>query len=330
MNALITGICGQDGAHLSELLLKQDYCVFGIDMQPDLWRLRELGIEDRVNILSADITDLSSLLRALEKSEADELYHLASQSFVGTSFDHPIAAALVTGVGTLNVLEAVRLSNPKCRVYNAATSELYGDGASSPQSELTPMKPSSPYATAKLFAFETTRLYREAYGLYSCSGILFNHEGELRGEEFVTRKISVAAARAKLGWPGKLKLGNLNAQRDWGYAREYVEAMQLMLQQSCPEDYVCATGETHAVWEFCAEAYSQLGLDWQQHVITDERLMRPSDVSSLCGNATKLATKLMWAPATHFRDLVRIMVQSDLDRMEQGVYVTRPRQEMIV
>lgn len=328
-SALITGVTGQDGAHLSELLLGKDYKVFGIDTQPDMWRLRELGLDGEVEIIPADITDLSSLIRALQYTNADELYHLASQSFVGSSFDHPVAAGLVTGVGTLNVLEAVRIAKPNCRVYNAATSELFGDGASIPQDEDTPMRPSSPYSVAKLYAYNMVRLYREAYNLYCCSGILFNHEGEFRGEEFVTRKITLGAARVKLGLVNKVYLGNLNATRDWGYAKEYVVAMYLMLQRHRPKDYVCATEEMHTVEEFCREAFKLLGLDWKAHVEVSTKFLRPQDVSVLCGSPSRLVIDLDWAPKTRFKALVKLMVDADLQRLESGTYEPRPRKEVI-
>lgn len=330
-SALITGISGQDGAHLSELLLNKGYKVCGVDTQPDLWRLRELNLDGEVEIVSADITDLSSLVRALQHSRADELYHLASQSFVGSSFDHPVAAGLITGVGTTNVLEAVRIARPDCAVYNAATSELYGDNAPEPQDESTPMKPSSPYAVAKLYSYQITRLYREAYGLYCCSGILFNHEGEFRGEEFVTRKITLGAVMIKLGLMDKLYLGSLDTMRDWGYAKEYVEAMHLVLNCGKPNDYVCATGVSHSVRDFCEEAFGLLGLDWRECVVgQDVRHLRPQDVSKLRGNPTKLREELGWETRTDFKGLVKLMINADLRRLTEGTYKQRPRKEMVV
>lgn len=330
-SALITGISGQDGAHLTELLISKGYKVYGVDTQPDMWRLRELGLENEIEIISADITDLSSLIRAIELSDADELYHLASQSFVGSSFDHPIAAGLVTGVATTNVLEAVRLTKPTCVIYNAATSELYGDNAPEPQNELTPMNPSSPYAVAKLYAYQMTRLYREAYGLYCCNGILFNHEGEFRGEEFVTRKITLGAAKIKLGLMDKLYLGDLNTMRDWGYAKEYVEVMHLLLNSGIPDDFVFATGESRTVREFCEEAFGLLDLDYREYVISDtEKHLRPQDVTRLCGDSTKLRDTFSWYPRTGFKELVRIMVTADMERLRTGTYVQRPRKEACI
>lgn len=311
---LITGSSGQDASWLALKLLNEGCKVYGLDIVPDVWRLRELAIDEQVEIVAADISDLSSLIRALEYTEADEIYHLAGQSFVGSSFDHPIAAGMITGLGTVNILEAVRITNPGCRVYNAATSELFGDNAAEPQSEETPMRPSSPYAIAKWMGYQMVRLYRECYGLFACSGILFNHEGIMRGEEFVTRKISMAVARIACGLQDTLRLGNINAYRDWGDAREYVDAMVLMLRNEEPKDYVVATGTKHSVMEFCELAFDCVGLDWKDYVDTDQRYMRPQDVCSLRGDASLIKEELGWSSKTTFSDLVRSMVEMDLKR----------------
>ncbi|MEK6860466.1 MAG: GDP-mannose 4,6-dehydratase, partial [Nanoarchaeota archaeon] len=287
--ALITGVTGQDGAHLSKLLLEKDYEVYGIVRRvstPNFWRLQHLGILDKMILISADLSDMSSLSEAIHESNPDEIYNLAAQSFVGSSFDQPLLSADVNGIGLLKILEIVRKFNPKIKVYQASTSELYGDSINSElsQNELTPFKPNSPYALAKLFAFELARIYRESYGIFVSNGILFNHEGELRGLEFVTRKITNEVAKIKLGLSNELRLGNLDAKRDWGYAPEYVELMWRILQHDKPDDFVIATNETHSIKEFVEEAFKAAGLDWKLYVRIDQQYKRPYEVPYLKGD----------------------------------------------
>ena len=317
-SALITGIAGQDAAYLSELLLQKGYRVYGCDISPDLWRLRELGIAWDIKLLSADLTDMSSLIRALEKSEACEVYHLASQSFVGSSFDHPIAAGIVTGVGTTNLLEAVRHVNPRIKVYNAATSELYGDSlpAGSVANEETPFRPASPYAIAKHYSYEMIVLYREAYDMFACNGILFNHESSIRGLEFVTRKVTYGAARIALGLQDKIYLGNTDAVRDWGYARDYVEGMWKIMQLNIAEDFVLATNETHSVKELCERVFTRLNLTWQDHVDVSDEHFRPKDVNYLRGDYSKVKKFTGWEPTVRFEELIDMMTDADYERVQ--------------
>lgn len=283
--------------------------------QGSLWRLDELGIADHVRILLLDVLEMGNLLRVLERVGPDEIYHLAAQSFVEASFEQPLYTSEVTALGTLRVLEAIRMVKPTIRFYQASSSEMYGNVEQVPQNEVTPFRPRSPYAFSKLFAHFATTNYREAYGMFACSGICFNHESPLRGEEFVTRKIAVAVARIKAGLQTELVLGNLEAKRDWGYAPEYVEAMYRMLQMDEPGDYVIATGETHSVREFAEAAFAEAGLRWQDHVRTDPRLLRPAEVHQLVGDASRARERLSWVPRIRFRDLVRIMVQAELKRL---------------
>ena len=272
---------------------------------------------DKVKLIPADLVDGASLVEAIEISEPDEVYHLAAQSFVGASFEQPVGAGEITGLGVTRVLEAIRMVNPRVKFYQASTSELYGRGNSGIQTEETPFQPSSPYAAAKLYGYWLTKIYREAYGFFACNGILFNHESPRRGETFVTRKITRAATRIKLGLQDTLYLGNLDAERDWGYAGNFVEAMWLMLQQDEPEDYVIATGETHSVHEFLDEAFTCLDLDWRDYVKTDPRYLRPSEVDVLLGDASKAREKLGWQPKVRFKELVRMMVEADLALAER-------------
>lgn len=319
-SALITGITGQDGAYLARLLLDKGYKVFGTYRRlstPNFWRLQYLDIFDKVTLVPADLIDDASIGEAIRISEPDELYHLAAQSFVGASFEQPIGAGDVTGLGVVRVLEAVRTINPRIHVYQASTSELYGDGGTEPQSETTPFRPSSPYAAAKLYGYTIVRIYREAYGLFACNGILFNHESPLRGLEFVTRKISNAAAKIRHGLQNELLLGNLNAKRDWGYAPDYVEAMWRMLQLDTPEDLVIATNESHTVREFVESAFSIVGLDADRYVRTDPRFYRPLDVNYLQGDCRKAQQLLGWTPRVTFVELVRTMVDEDMSRWDK-------------
>jgi GDPmannose 4,6-dehydratase len=319
-NALITGITGQDGAYLAQLLIDKGYEVYGTyrrSSTPNFWRLQYLGILDRITLISADLVDSSSIMSAIIVSQPDEIYHLAAQSFVGASFDQPVGAGQITGLGVTRVLESIKEINQKIKFYQASSSELYGKGNSHPQNEHTPFRPSSPYAAAKLYGYWLTTIYREAYGVFACNGILFNHESPLRGMEFVTRKISNAVAKISLGLQDKLKLGNLEAKRDWGYAPEYVESMWLMLQHERPDDYVISTGEAHSVTEFAQKAFGVVGLDWQKYVEVDDAFLRPLDVDYLRGDCSKARRQLGWEPKVKFDKLVEIMVLEDLNRWQR-------------
>ena len=319
--ALITGITGQDGGYLAKFLLKRGYEVYGTYRRlssPNFWRLQYLGIFDKINLIPVDLSDTGSILEAIKVAEPDEVYHLAAQSFVGASFETPIATGDISGLAVTRILEVIRQINPEIKFYQASTSELYGNSRSEGKlTEDTPFRPASPYAAAKLYGYWITRIYREAYRMFAVNGILFNHESPLRGLEFVTRKISNAVAKIALGLEKELRLGNLDAKRDWGYAPEYVESMWLMLQQDEPDDYVIATGEAHSVREFCEIAFDVVGLDWQEYVKVDKRFMRPLDVNYLCGDYSKAKKKLGWEPRTKFKQLVKIMVKEDLNRWEK-------------
>jgi GDPmannose 4,6-dehydratase len=313
-NALITGITGQDGSYLAELLLAKGYAVFGV-----VRRVSKLNDErirhvlDKITILEADLLDQLSLVQAIRASHATEVYNLAAMSFVGTSFAQPVATGEYTALSVTRMLEAVRLAEWPIRFYQASTSEMFGKAQAIPQNEQTPFYPRSPYGVSKLYGHWSTINARESYGLYACSGILFNHESPRRGREFVTRKISHSVASIKLGVQDTLTLGNLDAKRDWGFAGDYVEAMWLMLQQDEPEDYVIATGATHSVRDFVAAAFSHVGIqDWQRYVKTDERFMRPAEVDLLVGDASKATRNLGWRPTVTFEQLVAMMIDSDL------------------
>ena len=318
-SALITGITGQDGAYLAQLLLQKGYQVSGIlprRSSDTLWRLRELGIENDVRLIDGDITDLSSMLRALRESGAREVYNLAAQSFVGSSWSQPVLTAQITGVGALNVLEAVRLTDPSIRFYQASTSELFGLIQAERQSETTPFYPRSPYGVAKLFAHWSTINYRESFQMHASTGILFNHESPLRGIEFVTRKVTDAVARIKCGLQSKLHLGNIDAKRDWGFAGDYVEAMWLMLQQERSDDYVIATGTTTTVREMCRIAFSHVGLRHEDHVVVDPKFFRPAEVDILLGNPEKAQRQLGWKAKTSLEQLITMMVDADMRRVK--------------
>ncbi len=319
-NALITGITGQDGAYLAQLLLSKGYKVYGLIARrgsDTLWRLRELGIENDVALVNGDMIDLSSLIRALNASKAEEVYNLAAQSFVATSWEQPLLTAQVTGLGVANILEAVRIVNPKARFYQASSSEMFGLIQAERQDEKTPFHPRSPYAVAKLFGHWTTVNYRESFKIHASSGICFNHESPLRGLEFVTRKVTDAAARIKLGKQKELRLGNIDAKRDWGFAGDYVEAMWLMLQQDKPDEYVVATGRTTTVREMCRLAFVHVGLDPEKHIVIDPKFYRPAEVDALQGNPAKAKSKLGWQPKTSLEQLVAMMVNADLKRVER-------------
>jgi GDPmannose 4,6-dehydratase len=318
--ALITGITGQDGSYLAELLLKKGYEVHGIIRRASTFnteRIDHIYSDPHLDgtklfLHYGDLSDGTALARLLEKVPFDEIYNLAAQSHVRVSFDVPEYTGDVTALGALRLLEAIRETGSRCRYYQASSSEMYGKVVETPQKETTPFHPRSPYACAKVFGHYLTVNYRESYGIYACSGILFNHESPRRGETFVTRKITRAVARIKAGAQKELFLGNLDAKRDWGYAPEYVEAMWKMLQQDKADDYVIATGETHSVREFLEEAFQCVGLDWQQYVRYDARYERPAEVDLLLGDPTKAREKLGWVPRTTFRDLVKIMVEADV------------------
>ncbi len=322
MKALVTGITGQDGAYLARFLLSKGYEVCGLYRRassPNTWRLSALDVLDRIHLVCGDMTDMASLTNAIINWQPDEVYNLAAQSFVGTSFEQPLQTIMVDGMGVVALLEAVRQINPKIKLYHASTSELYGNNRSVEQglNEESVFAPASPYAAAKLLACHHIRIYREAYGLFAVNGILFNHESPLRGLEFVTRKITNGLARVKLGLQDHLYLGNLDARRDWGYAPEYVEGMWAMLQDDQPRDYVLATGEHHSVREFVARACAMLELDPEKVVRTDEKLLRPLDVNCLLGDCSLAREKLDWSATTSFDALVGIMQQADLDRWQQ-------------
>jgi GDPmannose 4,6-dehydratase len=318
--ALITGITGQDGAYLAQLLLAHGYRVYGTYRRlstPNFWRLHYIDIFNRINLLPAELNDQSSLYRAIQTSEPDEIYNLAAQSFVTISFEQPIADYLTNGLGVARILEVIRTCNPRIKFYQASTSELFGNCNHVIQSCNTEFQPSNPYAAAKLYGYWMTRYYRENHGLFASNGILFNHESPLRGLDFVTRKISNAAARISMGVKTELKLGNLLAQRDWGYAPEYVRAMWLMLQQTQPGDYIISTGESHTVSEFAQKAFALLGLNWQDYVQEDAKLKRPVDINNLKGDYSQAKNQLGWEPQVKFAELIEIMVKEDLKRWER-------------
>ena len=317
--ALITGITGQDGAYLSKFLLEKGYEVFGLYRRlsaPNFWRLQYLDVFDKVSLIPADLIDMGSLLDAIRFSKPDEVYHLAAQSFVGASFEQPVATGQVTGLGVTRILETIRQINPNIRFYQASTSELFGDATSVTLDENTVLKPASPYGAAKLYGYWMTKVYRSGFKIFACNGILFNHESPIRGLEFVTRKISNAVAKNALGIQKELRLGNLEATRDWGYAPEYVESMWLMLQQKMPDDYVVATCESHSVMEFVEKAYGCAGLDWQDFVKVDRKFLRPLDLSLTGADCSKIR-KLGWSAKVKFDELVKIMVKEDLTRWER-------------
>jgi GDPmannose 4,6-dehydratase len=322
--ALITGLTGQDGAYLAQLLLNKGYKVYGAYRRvstPNFWRLKYLDISDQVSFVPVEITDMGAIIEALKTSEPDEIYHLAAQSFVGSSFESPEATGDITGLATTRLLEGVRQFCPNSKVYFAATSEMFGrtctlNGAR-PLNENDYFYPMSPYAAAKLYAYWMTRIYRESYGIFAVCGLLFNHESPLRGLEFVTRKVANEVARIFLGLSDELRLGNLEARRDWGYAPEYVEAMWLMLQMEEPNDYVIATSEAHSVRELVDTAFSVVGLNWQDYVRLDQRFCRPLDVPCLIGDSTKAKKELGWTLKTDFYEMVEIMVMEEVNRWKR-------------
>lgn len=316
-SALITGIAGQDGAYLAQLLLNKGYKVHGICTRrgPDaLWRLRELGVLEDVSLVDGDILDVASLIRAMQQSQAAEVYNLASQSFVGTSWKQPLLTAQVAGLGVANILEAVRIVNSQARFYQASTSEMFGLTQTERQDEGTSFHPRSPYGVAKLFGHWQTVNYRESFDMHASSGILFNHESPLRGVEFVTRKVTHGVALIKTGKQKELRLGNIDAKRDWGFARDYVQAMWLMLQQDFPDDYVVATGRATTVREMCRIAFECVGLNYEDYVVIDPKFLRPDEVNVLLGYPEKARKKLGWVPKTTLEELIKMMVEADLRR----------------
>lgn len=311
--ALITGITGQDGSYLAEFLLEKKYQVFGLERRASVKNRSNIKhIENKIKFISGDLLDQNSINRAIEESNPDEVYNLASQSFVPESWHQPIYTSDVTGLGVTRVLEAIRATNPSIKFYQASSSEMFGKVQEIPQKETTPFYPRSPYGVAKLYGHWATINYRESYNIFAVSGILFNHESPRRGLEFVTRKITNTAAKIKLGLEKELFLGNLDAKRDWGYAGDYVHAMWLMLQQEKPNDFVIATGETHSIKEFVEKTFSYLELNWEDHVKIDKRFIRPAEVNTLLGDPSKAKRILNWEPKTLFEELVKMMVDSDL------------------
>lgn len=321
--ALISGISGQDGSYLAELLLEKGYLVYGIARRTALESFKERygrinHILKDVKLLSGDIQNYARVYEIINEVKPDELYHLAALSFVKTSFEDEFTVLRTNSEGTVNILNCLRKIKPDCKFYFSGSSEMFGKVTEVPQTEQTPFHPRSPYGISKCTGFYYTRFYREAYNMFCCSGILFNHEGPRRGEEFVTRKISKAVARIKLGKQKVLKLGNIDAKRDWGFSKEYVYAMYLMLQHSYPDDYIIATGETHSIKEFLEEAFSYVGLNWKGYVEIDKKFFRPSDVNLLIGDYSKAARILKWKPKTTFKELVRLMVKNDLQKQKNN------------
>ena len=316
--ALITGITGQDGSYLAEFLLQQGYEVIGMVRRTSTTNFDRIrDFQDRITIVQGDLLDQVSLINLLQEHHPDEVYNLAAQSFVPASFTQPVLTGEFTALGVTRVLDAIRIVDRGIRFYQASSSEMFGKVQEVPQRETTPFYPRSPYGAAKVYGHWITVNYRESYNLFACSGILFNHESPRRGLEFVTRKITHAVARIKLGLQDELRLGNLEARRDWGYAPDYVRAMWLMLQQAHPDDYVVATGETHSVREFCQAAFAHVGLDWEQHVVVDPKFYRPAEVDLLVGDPSKAGRVLHWKPSVTFADLARVMVDADLAGLQQ-------------
>lgn len=335
---LITGIRGQDGSYLAKLLLEKGYQVFGADRrsgESSVWRLKELGIEKEVKIIYMDLLELTNILKVIERIMPDEVYNLAAQSFVQVSFEQPIITTDIDALGVLRILESLRITNPKAKFYQASTSEMFGYVNEIPQNENTPFHPRSPYGAAKLYGHWITINYRESYNLFACSGILFNHESPLRGEEFVTRKITTGIAKIKYGQQEKLVLGNLNSKRDWGYAGDYVKGIWQILQQEKPDDYVLATGENYSVKEFIEEAFKVVGFDliWEGKDVNEKardkktkkvlvevssEFYRPAEIDFLLGDYRKAKTKFGWQPQTSFKELVRLMVEKDLQRIKDN------------
>ena len=314
--AVITGITGQDGSYLAELLLEKGYEVFGLVRRSSTVNFERIGhLQDQIELISGDLLDQKSLVSALQAARPQEVYNLGAQSFVPVSWEQPMLTGEVTGLGVTRILEAIRACDENIRFYQASTSELFGKAQETPQNEQTAFYPRSPYGVSKLYAHWITINYRESYGLFAGTGILFNHESPRRGREFVTRKITHGVARIKCGLDQQLRLGNLDARRDWGHASDFVRAMWMMLQQDAPDDYVIATGTSRTIGEFCEVAFAHAGLDWRQYVVVDERFLRPAEVHTLLGDAAKAREKLGWEPEVGFEEMVQQMVDSDLEQV---------------
>lgn len=323
--ALITGITGQDGSYLAELLLEKSYEVFGLVRRSSTVNFERIGhLQDKIELISGDLLDQKSLVSALQTARPQEVYNLGAQSFVPVSWEQPMLTGEVTGLGVTRLLEAIRTCDETIRFYQASTSELFGKAQETPQNEQTAFYPRSPYGVSKLYAHWITINYRESYGLFACTGILFNHESPRRGREFVTRKITHGVARIKHGLDQELRLGNLDSRRDWGYAGDFVRAMWMMLQQDDPDDYVVATGTSRTIGEFCEVAFAHVGLDWRQYVVVDERFLRPAEVYTLLGDATKAREELGWEPEVGFEEMVRQMVDWDLEQVAHQSASVRP------
>ncbi|MBQ4899963.1 GDP-mannose 4,6-dehydratase [Paenibacillus sp. Marseille-P2973] len=317
-SALVTGITGQDGSYLAELLLEKGYKVYGLRRRTSTPMMENIEhIKNEIEFIEGDLLDQGSLINAVRKSNPDEVYNLAAQSFVATSWEQPVLTGQATAIGVTNMLEAVRLTKPEARFYQASSSEMFGKVVETPQKETTPFYPRSPYGVAKVYGHWITVNYRESYDMYACSGILFNHESPRRGVEFVTRKVTDAVARIKMGLQSELRMGNLDAKRDWGFAGDYVKAMWLMLQQDTPDDYVISTGETHTVHELVEIAFGHAGLNWRDYVVIDPKFVRPAEVDLLLGDSSKAQEKLGWKLEVGFEELVKMMVDSDLKKLNQ-------------
>ncbi len=320
--ALITGITGQDGSYLAEFLLEKGYDVVGMVRRTSTINFDRIEhLQDKITIVQGDLLDEVSLIDILREHRPHEVYNLAAQSFVPTSWKQPVLTGECTALGVTRLLDAIRMVDPTVKFYQASSSEMFGKVQEIPQTEKTPFYPRSPYGVAKVYAHWITVNYRESYGLFACSGILFNHESPRRGHEFVTHKVTLGAAQIKMGLANELRLGNLDSKRDWGYAGDYVKAMWLMLQQPQPDDYVIASGETHSVRELCEVAFGYLGLDWRDYVVVDSRFLRPADVDYLVGDASKARRVLGWVPEVGFQELVRIMVDADLEALRRRKYM---------
>ena len=323
--AVITGITGQDGSYLAELLLEKGYEVFGLVRRSSTVNFERIGhLQDKIELISGDLLDQKSLISALQTARPQEVYNLGAQSFIPVSWEQPMLTGEITGLGVTRLLEAIRACDENIRFYQASTSELFGNAQESPQNEQTAFYPRSPYGVSKLYAHWITINYRESYGLFACTGILFNHESPRRGREFVTRKITHGVARIKCGLDQELRLGDLAPRRDWGYAGDFVRAMWMMLQQDEPDDYVIATGTSRTIGEFCEVAFAHAGLDWRQYVVLDERFLRPAEVYTLLGDATKAREKLGWEPEVGFEEMVQQMVDWDLEQVAHQSASVRP------
>lgn len=319
MRALITGVTGQDGSYLAELLLAKNYEVFGMVRRSSVKRLERIeSLVDRINLVEGDLTDQSSLDSVIHDVKPDEVYNMAAQSFVPASWSQAALTGDVTGLGVTRMLEAIRKHHPPAKFLQASSSEMFGKVRETPQTERTPFYPRSPYGVAKVFGHHITVNYRESYRLFACSAMAFNHESPRRGTEFVTRKVTLQVAKIKCGLASKLMMGNLDAKRDWGFAGDYVQAMWLMLQQPEPEDFVLATGKTHSIRELLEVAFAEVGLDWQKYVEIDPKFIRPAEVDHLCGDAAKARQKLGWTPQVSFTELIRMMVRADLQALQKS------------